>query len=272
MNAPRYQGTAAHQALQRALVTYYAGDPRIAAIAVFGSIGRGNWDAWSDLDLDVVLADGVSIDVLAEVRALCASLAPLVERALLIVPYQNEAADVVLASLRQFSIRYHPLPTTSPNIVDSLHLLAGPLRLEQIIAAGLGNRIATESDVPRQLDIIVRWMVDADNALRRANSWQALNLLQRIREQLLVVFAGTHGSGRPYHSFDAQAPPALQRQLRATLHPADLAGLDAAWLALVDLIENHIGAFTGDQAQLSAKQREVLTRVRCRQPEINRER
>ncbi len=46
-----FAGTPAQQVLQRAIVDHYTGDPRILAVAVFGSLGRGSWDAYSDVDL-----------------------------------------------------------------------------------------------------------------------------------------------------------------------------------------------------------------------------
>ena len=63
-----YPGTPQHQALLRTIVAHYDQDPRILAIVVFGSLGRGNWDALSDIDLDVVIADDARIDVADELR------------------------------------------------------------------------------------------------------------------------------------------------------------------------------------------------------------
>ena len=68
-----YPGTPQHQALLRTIVAHYDQDPRILAIVVFGSLGRGNWDALSDIDLDVVIADDARIDVVDELRQLCAA-------------------------------------------------------------------------------------------------------------------------------------------------------------------------------------------------------
>ena len=124
---PSYPGTPAHQAMLRAIAQRYTRDARIRSVLVFGSLGRGNWDAYSDLDLDVVIADGLNLDVLGEVRALCEALAATGEHAALIVPRGDDAADVVFESLAHLSIRYHPLATTSPNIIDSLLPLAVPL-------------------------------------------------------------------------------------------------------------------------------------------------
>ena len=73
--APALPGTARHQALLRAVADHYAGDPRVLAVAVFGSLGRGTWDDYSDLDLDVVTTDEARIDPPAELARLCASFA-----------------------------------------------------------------------------------------------------------------------------------------------------------------------------------------------------
>lgn len=182
-------GSPAQQALQRAIASYYCRDPRVLAVTVFGSIGRGNWHEHSDLDLDVVLASGIQLDVPAEVGRLCASFHRIGEFPLLIIPDSDDAADVVLASLRQLSIRYHPLESTSPNIVDSLRLLTGRLDVDAIREAGIANSIRPDVPLDRYLDQLVRWTVDVDTALRRNRFWLAWYVLQRMREHILVIFS-----------------------------------------------------------------------------------
>ena len=83
-------GTPEHQRLLRAIAAHYAGNDRVLAAAVFGSLGRGTWDAHSDLDLDVVLADGVTLDACEEVADLCRALG---ERPAVVVPDRADAAD-----------------------------------------------------------------------------------------------------------------------------------------------------------------------------------
>jgi hypothetical protein len=58
----------------RAIVNYYAPDSRILAVVVFGALGLGTWDRYSDLDLDIILADGVSVAARGDAEALCRSL------------------------------------------------------------------------------------------------------------------------------------------------------------------------------------------------------
>ena len=154
-----YPGTPQHQALLTTIVSRYHQDPRVLAVVVFGSLGRGGWDALSDIDLDVVIADDTRIDVVNELRKLCTAFAPLGEHAALIVPDGEDAGDVVLKSLMQLSVRYHPLAETSPNIVSSMQVLAGVLDHAAIATAGEANRAVTEPPVGQLLDECVRYAV-----------------------------------------------------------------------------------------------------------------
>src|SRR5258708_17778006 len=126
----QFPGTPQHQTLLTAIIGHYANDPRIRAVILFGSLAKGLWSTLSDLDMDIVLEDGIVIDPVRELEQLCLSLTDLGGRGALIVPDGQEAGDVVLASLMEFSIRYHPLATTSPNIIDSMLLLAGRIDAE----------------------------------------------------------------------------------------------------------------------------------------------
>jgi len=213
---PVFAGTAGHQKLLRAITDYYADDPRILAVAVFGSLARGTWDCFSDLDLDIVIADDVQMNVREELRQLCDRLAFLGEPAALIVPDDEDAGDVVLDSLMEFSIRYHPLATTSPNIVDDLQVLAGKIDRAAIQRAGLKNRRASETSPGARLDVCVRYAVGVDVAIHRRRIWMAIELLHRMRGIVLELLAAAYGGARPLKFID-QADASLQACLGATL-------------------------------------------------------
>src|SRR5260370_30914943 len=135
-----YPGTPQHQKLLQQVVIYYAGDLRILSVIVFGSLGRGNWDRYSDLDLDIISADDITINIMQELSQLCESFTAIDEHAALIIPNGEDAGDIVLESLLELSIRYHQLQTTSPNIVTSMRVLSGQVVSEIINAAGLATR------------------------------------------------------------------------------------------------------------------------------------
>jgi predicted nucleotidyltransferase len=256
-----YPGTPAQRRLLQAITAFYVDDPRILTVGLFGSLSRGNWDGLSDLDLDVVLADGVKLDVLDEVRRLTASLAALDESPTLIVPDGEEAADVMLPSLNRFSIRYHPLATTNPNIVDSLQLLAGSLDLAAVQAAGRANQPAAEAPLEGRVDAIVRYMVEVDVALRRGRLWLAVELLHRIRGLLMEIYSHTRGGSRPLLDFDEKADAALQGQLGQTLPQYDLASLQAALAKLIHLLQHDLPVWSGGRLQLDPVQEAILQQV-----------
>ena len=209
-------GTPRHQAVLRAIAEYYRHDPRILAVAVFGSLGRGDWDAHSDLDLDLVSADGVALDVPQELWQLGDHLASVGERVALIIPDGEEAGQVVFELLLQLSWCDHPLSATSPNILDSLRLLTGRIGREAIVAAGLANHRSAGKPLAQLLDECVRYAVVADGALQRRRTWITVELLHRMRNLLLELFTQTHGGGRAFYAFET-AEERLQARLGATL-------------------------------------------------------
>lgn len=258
-------GTHAHQAMLHAVAAYYAGDSRIRSVAVFGSLGRGNWDELSDLDLNVVVEDGVVVDVSAEVRRLCDALAAIGERAALIVPNGEDAADVVFESLAHLSIRYHLLAETSPNIVDSLFLLAGPLGAGEIQAAGLARRPDIHQALEPLLDACVRTALYVDIQLQRGDLWLAIWQMHRMRELVIELFATARGGARAYRTFEAEAGEALKQALGATLPQYDAESIAMALARMLDLLDGEIEGITSGRLRLSDGQRAVIAGVRARQ-------
>ena len=259
-----YPGTPQHQALLHAIVSYYKDDPRILAIAVFGSLGRGNWDCYSDLDLDVVIADGVQIDINAELSQLLASFASINEEAALIITDVDDA-DIVLKSLVEISIRYHPLSTTSPAIVDGLQLLLGRIDRATIEAAGLANRRVDNEPLSELLDRCVRYALEVDIALQRGQVWDAIELLHLMRKLLMDLFSRTHGGQRAFHFFQATADAELQVRLGATLPRYSLASAQESLLQFLDILQNDLAVITGGQVQLTAEHADILKAVDQRQ-------
>ncbi|TDU88813.1 hypothetical protein EV138_2362 [Kribbella voronezhensis] len=148
------------------------------AVAVFGSLSTDRWHELSDVDLDVVIADDVVVNPADEVAALFGGRTA-------IALYRADSADVVIDSLEEVSIRWHPLGTTSPNIASSVRVFHGELAADEVVAAGEANR--AEPDRERLLDAFVRDAVGAWKMLRRGRSWDAVAAVQRMRDSLVVL-------------------------------------------------------------------------------------
>jgi hypothetical protein len=257
-------GTPGHQAVLGTLKTHYAGDSRVLAFSLFGSLARGDWDEYSDLDLDVILRDDVMIDARGEAERLVPVLEAVGGRIVILLPRGQGSVDLVLLPLLELSIRYHSLATTSPNIVESVEVLAGPLITQQVRAAGLSNEVRDETAPSALFDACMRYGLEVDIALRRGRLWMAVELLHRMRSLLVELFAQTHSGARPLHTFAALADPALQARLGATLSAFDLPSLWRAHRAMLDLLEQDGLSFAGGRAQLTTDQRMVLQAIRER--------
>lgn len=261
-----YPGTSHQQRVLRAIAEYYADDPRVLALLVFGSLGRGDWDAYSDLDLDVVLEASVTVDAVTELWRLCAVLAPLGERAAVVVPKRTDEGDVVLESLLQMSVRYHQLATTNPNIVESMRILCGRISMDEIASAGRANARLLAESAGVLVGRCVRACLEADVALQRNRFWFAEQALQDARDHLIELYAAARGAARPLHAFQAHAGPALQSALAATLPADDLTSAHAALFACLDLLERDLPHISNGAAALTGGQRAVLRRIREHQP------
>lgn len=263
MDSP-YPGTRQHQALLAAIVDHYRNDPRILAVSVFGSLSRGTWDQYSDIDLDVVIADNVQIDVLEALKRLCTALAAMGQRDAVIAADGNDAGDVVFGSLAQLSIRYHPLATTSPNIVDSLRVLAGSLDHATLAAAGLLNRQTQARSLGSMLDQCVQHIAVVAVAVQRGHLWGAVEMLHRIRAILMDMYALAHGGERPLKVFQAEADQELQARLGRTLPQYDRVSVRRSLEHCVALLEADLEPFTQGQIRLTDAHRKVLAAVRAR--------
>ncbi|MCC7362064.1 MAG: nucleotidyltransferase domain-containing protein [Anaerolineales bacterium] len=263
-----YPGTPKHQALLAAIVAHYARDPRVLAISVFGSLSRGNWDQYSDLDLDIVIADDVRLNAQEELRHLGNALAAVDQQRALIVADGSDAGDVVFESLTQMSIRYHPLATTHPNIVDTLQILMTKLDPMAIKEAGLANRRAQQSSLGVLLDRCVRYVVVTDVALQRHHLWSAVEMLHRIRGLLMELYALGHDTGRSLPVFQTGAPAELQLRLGRTLPLYDLSSLHRALEQCLDILEQDLARLTRGQIQLADVHHQILAHVRVRQTQL----
>lgn len=257
-----YPGTFQHQAVLHGIVSYYQNDPRVRAVLLFGSLGRGNWDTLSDIDLDVIIADDVQLDVMAELGQLCESLRAMGETAVLIIPDDTDAGDVVFASLLQLSIRYHPLAATHPSIVADMRLLAGSLDYTTIAAAGRANQKPDNQPARQLLDRCLRYVVEIDKAIQRKNLWLTVELLHRVRNLLMEIFTKVREGERPYYYFQTHASTRLQTRLGGLLPQLAVTSLEQALVQTLSILEDDLEEFSNGTLHLFDSDRELMENVR----------
>ena len=238
-------GSPRQQSLLQTIAACYQNDSRIWAALLFGSLARGNWDAYSDLDLAVVVHDDVRIDVPGELDRVSAALAGHGERTL----FTEAAGDdgyLVLESMSGIAISYYPLHSLSPYVLEGYCVLAGSLDTETIRTAAKANdhpELALSQQVHRAL-----WLaLGVDIILQRRQFWRALPGLHRMRGALVEIFAASHGGKRAYQVFEEEAGADLKAKFGRTFPQyfldspiGSIHSLGNALLALLQLVEHDL--------------------------------
>lgn len=259
---PEYPGTPQHQALLQAIANHYQTDPRIRSVIVFGSLGRGNWDTYSDIDLDVIITEDIDFDLPFEVNSLGQACAAAGEHLALRILDGSDSADLVFESLLQLSVRYHTLAETKPAILDSMRVLAGDLAPAVIAAAGEANRRPESALLDELLERCVRYAVVALVGVQRRRVWYTVEVLHRMRSLLMEIYTRTHGGQRALTDFETLAAPELQEKLGTALPVYDQAALQAALGALLELLDQDLQSLSNGQLRLHDSQQAILNGVR----------
>lgn len=263
-------GTPHHQDLLQRITTFYAADDRLLALILFGSLGRGAGDAWSDLDLAVIVRDGVHVDVSAELAQLTAVLAGCGDPVLSTAD-AGDAGYVIPRSLCGIAIDYTELSKVTTYVLHGCIVLAGTLDLETILGAAAAN----DKPLP-PLSLLLQkslWLgLGADISLRRHQFWQALPKIEGMRKTLVEIYAFSRDGTRSSQAFAETASAYLQAKFGRTLpafvphSPTDSLAAGAAALAtLLDLLKDDLPELSNGQLQLGPAEHELIARLRQRQ-------
>ncbi|MGB1252089.1 MAG: nucleotidyltransferase domain-containing protein [Candidatus Promineifilaceae bacterium] len=246
-------GTERHQQVLDAIRDFYREDERVVQILLFGSLSRGNWDAYSDIDLDIILTDETAINAQDELRQLCAGIQSEHGFEALIIA-DVEEGDVVLSNLVEFSIRYHILSDTKPAILDSMRSIAGALSLDTIRASANDAHNAKRQEMTDSVNAYIRYTLGLHHAIMRQRVWMSMEILHRMRGLLMGMYAARHNAVRTIHLFDSQADSQLQQLLFNLSPQADLKSMEDAFITTISLLETHLDAFCDGAYQLSPTQ------------------
>jgi len=255
-----FPGTPSHQNILKAISRHYENEHRVRAVTVFGSLARGNWDRYSDLDMDIVVRDDVVLDPIEEAKNFVSVLNAAGEKLSLVIPNGVDAVDIVLESLAQISIRYHTLKSTKYVIVEHLIKIAGDLDLEAIKMAGLANLSHEENSPEIALDQCFRYAVEIKTAIERQRFWMGVELMHRVRNLLIEIYALTSGGARSIQHFDQTTPSELTDLLSSTIPQADT--LPQTFENLLNLLQHEIPRFSNGKIHLQPRHWMILGKLR----------
>jgi hypothetical protein len=204
--------------LERA-VALLSGDQRVEAAMLTGSLGRGQKDRWSDIDVDAVIANAGDVEsVTADWEELAYREWPVVH---------HYATEFGSTRVRGFLFRTALLLDLGFTPIDDLAAWA-PVRM-LFDRTGRATRIAEAwapwsptPDWRSEAGFAAHDVLHACVAANRGRRWQSLYFLQRIRNRALALASERHGlDSRDFaHVDDLPAAETLP------LEPTLVAGLD----------------------------------------------
>ena len=263
-------GSSYHQALLNIIIALYENRDDVLAVLVFGSLGKGTWDEYSDLDLAVVVQDNAPVDIADELERVRVAFAGQGEPTLFVETAGDECF-LVLRSLSCVAIRYHSLRTTSPYVLEGCRVLCGRLDLETICEAAEANQSADPS-LRQQIHRSLWLALGIDTALQRGQFWRGLQGLGRMQAALLEIFAAGRGGKRVHQVFEEEASEKMRALFGLTLpqyfpdsNADSLRSLGDALLVLLDLLEHHLAELSDHHVSLGPGEREVIAQLRTRQ-------
>lgn len=256
MNLP---GSQNHQTILAALIDLFKGDDNIKAFGYFGSLARGDWDNFSDLDLDVIVAN----DSKPTVEKYLISISGILHTKNL-DPLSSFEEDVnewvlILSTLDRISLRFHLLNSTSPNILNSFVILSGNMSLADIKRAL--PQIKTK---PTSLNLLQHKFLEhsiyVPIYLHRNELLNAFNMLNILRNTLITIYYKSHSLSK-IEKFEKHAPKDIIEKLKSTYSNLDSNQIRAAFENLIKLYINSINSLSNGKLSLSPKELEILNKA-----------
>lgn len=252
-------GNKTHQKILQTLLELFRNDTNIEAFIVFGSLGRGDWDDYSDLDLDAVVKDAQRAVIQKEIAKMLIALADAGFSILSSFEEFSNELVLILDTLDRVSIRFHLLKDTNPAIIGSMRILYGKLSREDIQKASVRKAKVIDFDLLNNKFLELSIYVPV--SLQRNKLINALFFLNKMRQTLIQIYIHSHDLPREF-DFESNTSESLLHDLYDTYGVCQKEQIYEAFIKLLDIYERNDKEISAGKIQLSEKHRRMLCKVR----------
>jgi len=253
-----YPGNLTHQNILKNLMPVFESDPNIEAFIIFGSMVRGNWDRYSDLDLDAIVKDdGIDIVQKHFDKMLYALRNANLNVSDSFSEYPNEYV-IILDSLDRISIRFHTVEDTHLAILSSMQILCGCLTKEDIITKS--KRKPKENDIEILHHKFLEHSIYVPLSLKRNKPINAQFFLNKMRQTIIQIYVFSRGIQREFE-FEDIASADLKNELYKTYATSDTNSIQNAFKKFVKLYLDNLDEISNHKLSLSGSQKQILNLV-----------
>ncbi len=210
------------------LVERARADPQVTAAALVGSAARGAVDRWSDIDLALGLVDAADlVEVADRWTAELAGSVPVADTLDLWAGSVLYRVFLLRDSL-QVDVSFWPAGTLAPNGSEPLVTIFGEVAAPTPPAS---------PDWNAALGWGWLYALHVRSAIVRGRFWQAVQMLEGLRNQVVILSCGRHGLESQHGRGVDRLPTSILAKLASTL-PTELssAALAATYATALELL------------------------------------
>lgn len=252
-------GNVKHRKILEALVNLFRGEKNIKAFGAFGSLTRGDWDDYSDLDLDAIVDNDSTEKVATYLYKMIEVLNHVSLPSLIYFEEKRNEWVLILETLDRISIRFHTLENTSPNILDSFVIYTGKVTKDYLLDIAL-KTIKKGENFELLQNKFLEHAIYVPIYIHRQELFNAFNMLNVLRNTLITIYYKSHGLSK-IEKFEKNATSELKENLLQTFSTLDKDEIRNAFRSIVQLYIVSINTISYGKLQLNKKQIDLLNKA-----------
>lgn len=251
-------GNKIHKDILQTLFNSFKTDKNIRSFILFGSLARGNWDKYSDVDLDVIVKDVSTSLIRQTVENI---LTELKKNRIDIILYFEENTNeyvFIFNSLDRMSIRFHLLEDTHPFIIDSMKILYGDLTFDEI-KKSQNKKLTDEINYQLLNYKLLEHVIYTQLSIRRNQFINASFFLNKVRQILIEIY--TQARNKRLFEFEKIAEEDIKKEIISSYSYLNRESLEESLKILMSLYRNSINRISVGKILLTDKELEILDKV-----------
>lgn len=253
-------GTKNHQRILNLSLATFAKDKNILSIILFGSLGRGNWDKDSDIDLDIIVKDNSDKTVSAEIKEILDKFSKNHQKILL---HFNEAPDevtILFATLDRMSIRFHLINDTNWKILDSMKIIFGDLTKDDITRKLPPEKVGVHPNLELLQNKFLELATYVPISLRREKLINAAFFLNKMRQLLIEIYTNARNIDR-FLDFEKIADKSIIAALGPTYPILNKPSIIHSFHSLLTYYQNNLSSISAQKLSPTPNQIELINQI-----------
>lgn len=250
-------GTKNHQRLLSLTLDTFKKDKNIQSIILFGSLGRGDWDKDSDIDLDIIVKDDSGKIIFEEIEKLLGEFTKNHQKILLHFSEATNETTIVFATLDRMSIRFHLIETTNWKILDSMKIIFGNSTKDDITRKLPSKKNGALPNLELLQNKFLELAVYVPISLRRRKLINASFFLNKMRQLLIEIYTNARGIDR-FLDFEKIADKSTVASLAATYSTLDEKTIGKSFNYLLTYYSDNLDTISVQKLSLSPSQIELI--------------